>query len=218
MFERCRAWRHQLTRRAEGSLPPAQWGALEDHLASCPSCRAAAEADQTLHDVLSGHIGLLSPQQASAFDARVMKALALPPRNGFRAELERLLRAAQGHWNTMPLTFFSQIASGALVAASLTVVCVLSAMHPAASNGMPSPHFGGRSALHAAYSEPPVPLEMLLEHPSPRAALLWTTPSGSRSRLSEQDSDATPIPPGARQQPADETPMPQLDERPPDAG
>src|SRR5436309_1004237 len=119
MFDRCRVWRQQLSRRADGSLPPARWGALEDHLAQCASCSAAAEADRAMQEVLSRHMGLLSQTQADAFDTRVLQAVALAPPGG--GHLARLRRAVQNRWNAMPLTFFSQIASGALVAASLTV-------------------------------------------------------------------------------------------------
>ena len=202
MFDRCRVWRQELSRQTDGSLPLAQWGALENHLANCPSCRAAAEADHALHEILSCHTGLLSPQQADAFDTRVLKALTPPAQNGLRASLARLLRTAQARWNAMPLTFFSQIASGALVAASVTVVCVFSALRPAAPIERSGVDSENTAALHAAYNEPPVPLETLLEHPSPRAALLWTTPSSTRLRSPEPTSAVFPASPSQSNKPA----------------
>ena len=218
MFDRCRVWRKKLSRRTDGSLPPAQWGALEDHLAQCPSCSAAAEADQALHDVLSLHSGLLSPQQADAFDARVLSAVALSAPRGFRGKLARLRRAIQTRLDAMPLTFFSQIASGALVAASLTVICVFSALRPAGQPNVTAAHPGAHAALTAAYNEPPVPLESLLENPSPRAALLWTTPAESHKRKPASDPLDAPADQAAPTRPSKALPADRREVLPPDRG
>ncbi len=218
MFDPCRVWRQQLSRRADESLSPAQWGALEDHLAHCSSCRMSAEADQALHDVLSRHTGLLSLQQANAFDTRVLKAVALSSTGGFRARWARLLTAAQNRWNAVPLTFFSQIASGALVAASLTVICVFSALRPAGQVGANNPHPGAHPALTAAYNEPPVPLESLLENPSPRAALLWTTPAESHSRHAEAEASDAPTSQATPRRPSGGLPADRMGVHRPDRG
>jgi hypothetical protein len=90
-------------------------------------------------------------------------------------------RWIQARWNALPLTFLSQMASGALAAASLTALC----LQPAAHSTVPSVESRAaseRSLLGVAASEAPVPLEALLQFQTPRQALLWTPPSTANTR------------------------------------
>ncbi|HZO91392.1 MAG TPA: zf-HC2 domain-containing protein [Chthonomonadaceae bacterium] len=183
MSDRCRFWRRQLSRLADDTLPMAQRSALEDHLARCPRCRAAEEADRALREALRAQREALDATAANRFDNRVLVALrrsAVPSSPAGPALLPRLLWVHL-RLNVLPLEYLSQIACGALVAALLTALCLTSALHPASSGttGPDSPARGGLITVER--NEPPVPLESLLQSPSPRAALLWTAPSAPRT-------------------------------------
>ncbi|HLV80069.1 MAG TPA: hypothetical protein VKT32_07280 [Chthonomonadaceae bacterium] len=176
MFDRCRGWRRKLSQRADGALPVKQWGALDDHLARCPQCRAVQNADSALRDVMGLHTGLLDREEARLFDNRVVAAwrAARSPLG-----LTRLgLRWMRARWNALPLAFLSQVAGGALAAASLTALCLQSAAHSTAPVLDTRPA-AERSLLGSNSSQAPVPLEALLQSQTPRAALIWTPPSTS---------------------------------------
>lgn len=178
MFDRCRVWRHRLTRRGEGLLPPDQCRALEAHLASCSQCRKAAEADRALHSVLHTPVFFRDAEAVEAFNTVVLAALQAQAAPNWRQYLGNLGRLIQSRWNTLPTGFFTQIAAGALLAASVTAFCLMSALSPSRSVTVNTTHLAPDSAaLSLENNAPPVPLETLLEHPSPRAALLWTTPA-----------------------------------------
>lgn len=175
MFNRCRAWRRKLSLRADGALPIAQRGALEDHLARCPRCRAAEAADSALRSVLGIHTGMLDTEAARIFDQKVLTRVeAARAAAGRRSAWNTYRSWAQARWNALPFAFFTQIAGGALVAASITALCLLPALHTGVSSDE------GKSGLRSGYntpanSEAPEPLEALLQSQKPRAALLWRT-------------------------------------------
>jgi hypothetical protein len=163
-----------------------QWGALEDHLARCPRCRAAEEADRALGSMLRAHTGLPDPGAAQCFDNRVLVALRATRTRTSAAALSPLAcwqRGIRDCCRALPLSFLRQLAGGALVAASVTALLLLSALHPAGSSAMKAEDASARGAISATRNEPPVPLESLLRSPSPRAALLWSTPSVRQSGL-----------------------------------
>jgi hypothetical protein len=168
-----------LSQRAEGNLPDAQWIVLEQHIACCARCRQADDADRALREVRIMHTGMLETSAADAFDDRILAALretetvtpitapnALPAGHGIPAR-----------WQTAhPFSYLTQVAGGGLVAASVTMLVLLSSLH---ARSPVAPHLETpeiRAALSAARNEPPVPLESLLRSPAPRAALLWTAP------------------------------------------
>jgi hypothetical protein len=185
MFDRCRGWRRQLTRRADGTLPIKQWGALEDHLTRCPCCRANDEADRALREVCNLHSGLLSTEAADAFDDRVLAALKAPatPAMTLFLHLAGPWRHLAARVRALPFTFLMQLGGSALVAASLTTICLMSALHPTASSPVRPPIALEAPAMSTAdRNDPPVSLDWLLQSPSPRAALLWTTPVSVRDR------------------------------------
>jgi hypothetical protein len=178
MFDPCRFWRKQLSRRADGCLSHAEEAALEDHLAHCPRCRVYAAADRELKSALTVKIDLLDPVSARRFDNRVVARALRPsdrepaclPDAGWRREVT--LR-----WRRLPFGFLRQIAGGALAAASLTALLLFSALRPAGSGLVKADVAPGHEGIAPTRNDPPVPLESLLRSPSPRAALLWTTPS-----------------------------------------
>ncbi|HZP81782.1 MAG TPA: zf-HC2 domain-containing protein [Chthonomonadaceae bacterium] len=192
MFDRCRRWRGLLSRRADGVLPMAQWGALEDHLAHCPRCQAAAEADRIRESVLREHTGMLDSASARRFDNQILATLRQQP--AARPALLSYFTSPAGlrARRQTSFDFLSQIMGGALVAAAVTALCLLSALQP---NGFPAAA-GEKAARHALlapeHNELPVPLESLLRSPSPRAALLWTTPSPRKADASASRPAALP--------------------------
>src|SRR5687768_12570983 len=128
MFDSCRRWRQMLSQHADGTLPPAQWNALEKHLARCSRCRQAEEADRALSDVLGMHTGMLDRNAARVFDDRVVAAVL---NTGATAPARSLSPAlfwqwAQARWETLSFPFLTQVAGGGLVAASVTMLCLLS--------------------------------------------------------------------------------------------
>ncbi|HZT43171.1 MAG TPA: zf-HC2 domain-containing protein [Chthonomonadaceae bacterium] len=181
MFDRCRSWRRRLSQRADGALPVEQWGALDDHLARCARCRAAERADSALRAVMGIHTGVPDPEAARVFDNRVLAALRAA-RSPMRLT-DIGLRWVQARWNALPLAFLSQVAGGALVAASLTALCLQSATH-ATAPALDARPAAERSLLSTGPSEAPVPLEALLQSQTPRAAWIWTTPSAANIRPS----------------------------------
>jgi hypothetical protein len=167
MFERCRAWRRKISQQADGTLSLAEWGALEDHLARCKRCQAAHEADCARQEFLGMHTGTLPAVAARRFDEGVLAAL--------RAPVSETRPAGGG---ILSLRLLAQIVSSGLVAASVTALCLSSALHPAESRAQ-----GERDAFSTLrHNEPPIPLESLLQSPSPRAALMWTAPFPSHRR------------------------------------
>lgn len=193
MFDRCRGWRRQLTRRADGSLPMAQWGALEDHLARCPQCHAAAEADAALRDVCRIHTGVLDDASAESFDDRVLEALRGTGTPAFAAPVHEPTGFLARWRAALPFGFLTQITGGAVVAAGITALCLSATLRPAAPSARGNNGGNGHSARSmAARNEPPVPLESLLRTPSPRAALLWTTPANAPTDRSQSSQNPAP--------------------------
>jgi hypothetical protein len=192
MFDRCWLWRRRLSRRADGTLSPAQQGALQDHLAHCDRCRAAAQADQVLDEVLHTHTGMLDTRTARTLDDRVVIGVlpvgsTLPQSNLPQASWSHGRRYRQPprsgsdriSGSALPLVYLVQIVGGGLTAAAVTSLFLVTALHPAADTVRPQ-----RYPASLQRSEPPVPLESLLQTASPRAALLWTAPLlGARTRL-----------------------------------
>ena len=88
-----------------------------------------------------------------------------------------------------------------LVAASLTAMFLLTALRPIEDTAHALSEVHRISVIRS--NEPPVPLESLLDRPSPRAASLWTIPSLPRPRTT-----APPAPPASQPPPSD-TPPPQ---------
>jgi hypothetical protein len=175
MFDRCRNWRRELSHRADGTLPLARWGALEQHLTRCNSCRRAAQADEALRDVLSRHTGSLASDEA--FDARILGALAVQSSEGLQ-ELTHARQVTSRDQQWINLEFFRQMLGGAIAAASVTAICFYPALHMTAS---PPNRSTDQSALQNDYGIPSANIESLLSNPSPRAALLWSPPASRRS-------------------------------------
>lgn len=193
MFDPCRVWRKRLTRLLDGTLPLGEWAALEEHLSHCARCQKAQEADRSLRETSSLHTGLLSTDAAAAFDDRVLRSLqnAPRPRVSLLGRLGAHWQNFQARWNGQSFEFFTQLTGGALIAASVTAVCLLSALHPI-SNSTPVDQPDSTPAA-TAQNEPPVPLETLLQSASPRAALLWRTPDAARSHaLTPQTTKESP--------------------------
>jgi hypothetical protein len=170
MFERCRAWRRKISQKADGTLSLAEWCALQDHLTRCKRCQAAYEADCARQEFLGMHTGTLPSVAARRFDEGVLAALRAPV-----SETEETQPAGYG---ILSLRLLAQIVTSGLVAASVTALCLSSALHPAESR-----ENGERGAFSTLQrNEPPIPLESLLQSPSPRAALMWTAPFPSHRR------------------------------------
>jgi anti-sigma factor RsiW len=168
MFDRCWLWRRRLSRRADGKLPLRQWGALQAHLALCPQCHEAAMADQALREVLHIHTGLPDAQATRALDDIVV-ASVVPIRVSLLAQ--RHAEPQRSNHHNWPLVYFVQIVGGGLTAAAITALFLVPALHPAADPSRPQ-----SIPVGIERSNPPVPLESLLQTASPRAALLWTAP------------------------------------------
>lgn len=187
MFDLCRRWRRMLSEHADGTLPPAQWSRLEQHLTRCKRCCQAYEADTALRGVLGIHTGLIDSRSARVFDDRVVAALTetrslSSAGDSFWGWMQRW---TQARWQALPFTFLTQVAGGGLVAASVTMLCLLSSLHARGPVEAPP---GDSNAAVITRNEPPVPLESLLRNPAPRAALLWT----SSARPSARSLDAPP--------------------------
>lgn len=193
MFDRCRRWRELLSRRADGALPMAQWGALEDHLARCPRCQAAAEADRIRESVLREHTGMLDAASAQCLDNRILADLRQQPASqpALLSYFTFPTRMRAKHRQTS-FGFLSQIIGGALVAASITALCLLSALQPTGSPAASRERVARHALIAPERNELPVPLESLLRSPAPRAALLWTTPSAHKAKESTPKPAALP--------------------------
>ncbi len=185
MWDRCEKWRRRLSQQADGALPRRHWGGLQAHLARCPTCRRAQDADAILRDTLRLHTGMADRASRRAFNDRVvmtLRAEQAADTQVVRYDWPAPIRDAQARWSLLPFGFFRQIAGGALCAMGLTGLCLLSALH---SPHTPTTDRAGtmeRAARTAGRgAAPSVPLESLLESASPRAALLWTTPPGERN-------------------------------------
>ena len=191
MSNRCLGWRMLLSRRADGDLSRYEREALEDHLGGCRECREAGRSDQRLHLALTQTNFALEPDSSRRLDEHILLALGLPERLTLGQRCVRRMRELWAAWEAVPNLFLAQIAVGTLGAASLTAVFLLTALHPIED----AAHAAGEVRRLAASqsNEPPVPLESLLDRPSPRAAFLWTMPSRPRPRRStNQAVPATP--------------------------
>lgn len=181
MFDACSVCRRRLARRAEGSLPRSQWARLEAHLSRCAYCRRIDEADRCLHMALSRSILSRSPMSrdaASAFDDRVLNMVLNQPQSLWRRLLNGLLDRFRLDRYGFPSSFLGQLVGGAFVAASVTGSCLMFALQPSpAHGGTHPPHRQAQSVKLSWMHGPPVPLEALMETPSPRAAILWSHPS-----------------------------------------
>ena len=176
-----------LARRADSALSATQWGALQDHLASCDHCRLLAQADDSLHEVLGRHTALLRPEAARAFDDRVIAALTMTHTRPLpTVSLWTRWRLQWNiQWNTqrraLPLDFLAQIGGGAILAVCLTSFFLIPALH----SGTPA-----RARLvsdklareNLERAEAPVSMQSLLNTRAPRAAMLWTSPGQYKIR------------------------------------
>ena len=184
MFSSCRYCRRKMTQRDEGTLPMWQWGRLEQHLSRCADCRLAQEADQALHAVLRTHSGMLTPSGERDFDDKVLAAYysasasATASRPGFWERVNNCLP-----FRLPAVEFFLQLSGGALLAASVTAIFFLTALHGPTRNARIAGIGADAHEAFAARNDPPIPLESLLQSQAPRAALLWTSPSTPHFRL-----------------------------------
>lgn len=170
MFESCRTWQRRLTLYGEGSLPPSQKSQLLLHLSRCPQCQKAMEADEALRD-FHETLQITSTSNGSEFEHRVLERLSAP-----LPLLERVLnRVRHG------AQYMQQLLSGAIVAAALTGFCFFVTLH--APPQRTKTHLSETPLLpRSVQNEPPVPLSTLLQSPTPRAALLWTSPQAENTR------------------------------------
>ena len=183
-FDGCSRWQSLLTRRADGKIAATQWGLLQDHLASCPRCRAAAQADDALHSAFSLREPTFAADTARAFDDRILAALSLAPRPQplsarlpFARLWTRFRTSAALCRPAFSFDLLAQVGGGAVVAAGLTSLFLLSALHSGARHTALSGVREDRQARQSLQrSALPVALEALLDTPSPCAAMLWTTP------------------------------------------
>ncbi len=189
MFDRCRAWRSLLNRRAEGALTPSERALLDDHLAKCAACRKADAAHQALHDLCFARDSGLAAGSGRAFDDRVVTELrALPledaPPRGWRGKV----RACSA---SLSFEFCMQLAGGGLAAAAVTAFALVSALNPVpAAKNLSA--YEVRTISAAERNEPPVPLESLFQSPTPRAAMLWAAPGRSQWRTTGAERDVAP--------------------------
>lgn len=193
MSERCLGWRMLLSRRADGDLSRYEREALDDHLAGCRDCREAGQSDRMLHLALNQEVFALDTNAGRRMDEHILLALGLPERLTPGQRCVRRMRELWACWEAVPNLYFAQIAGGTFAAASLTAMCLLTALHPIEDTARAAGEVRRLAASHA--NEPPVPLESLLDRPSPRAAFLWTVPSLPRSR----QSDRATLPPAVSQ-------------------
>lgn len=192
MSDRCFGWRMLLSRRADGDLSRYEWEALDDHLAGCRDCREAAQSDRMLHLALTSADFAIGHSAGRRLDDHILLALGLPERLTIGQRCGRGLRELWARWEAVPNVYLAQIAVGTLAAASLTAVFLLTALHPIEDTA----HTAGvvRRMTAARFNQLPVPLESLLEQPSPRAALLWTSPPVTRTRMSAKPPSIPSLP------------------------
>jgi hypothetical protein len=178
MFDRCRAWRSLLTRRAEGMLSPAERALLDDHVSKCKACQKIEAADSALQSICFSRDGGLAAG-GRAFDDRVVAELRSFPLVEHR---DRGLGAVvQACSSRLSFEFCLQLAGGGLAAAAITAFVLVSALNPVQSVKSLSA-YEVRSMSSAEQNEPPVPLESLFQSPAPRAAMLWAAPGRSPRR------------------------------------
>lgn len=200
MFNRCWRWRVLLARRSDGTITPSQWGSLQDHLVSCSSCRKLADADLALQAVFSSRTPLLSPDAVSAFDDRVVSAVT---GGRWRAANEpswlarqwqswKIWQRIQTRSRALPLSFLAQIGGGAVCAVAVTSLFLLPSLHPHASVSAHTAQIREIQAEAMERANASVPMELLLQTTTPRAALLWTTPQNGevRHRAEHSNRDA----------------------------
>jgi hypothetical protein len=199
MSDRCLGWRMLLSRRADGDLSRYEWEALEDHMAGCRDCRDAARSDRMVHLALTRADFALDQEAGRRLDDHILLALGLPERLTPAARLSRSLREIWARWEAVPNLYLTQIAGGTLAAASLTAIFLLTALHPIENMASATREAHRIAVQHL--NEPPVPLESLLDQPSPRAASLWTMPALHRPR-----AGASTVP--ASDRPAHSSPTP----------
>lgn len=201
MFDPCSRWRRLLALRSDNLLASNELGRLNDHLERCVSCREIAEADDALHVVVGyWHTeNPMSEEQAENFDDAVLAtltqgagALPVPVRSGFGvAALWKRLTAPIHHLSLSSFTrIFAQIGGGAVLAASITAIFLMPALHyGTASRAAQS------SATHAVSGEEmntvPVSMDALLNDPSPITARLWSAPMQGNRRKNGVDKMGT---------------------------
>lgn len=203
----CARWQSLLTRRADGKIAATQWGLLQDHLANCSRCQTAAQADDALHTVLGLREHTYTTDTAHAFDERVLSTLSLAPRPrpAFAGLRTRISKAANVHRQAISFDFVAQLGGGAVAAAGLTCFVLISALHSQSSRSLTGASADRLARQSLQRSALPVPLEALLNNPSPRAAMLWTTPartSASRAHKPVYSPSAPPSDNPSRSRPA----------------
>lgn len=198
MSDRCYGWRMLLSRRADGDLSRYDWEALDDHLNGCRDCRMAAQSDRMLHLALTRESFALDNDSGRRLDEHILLALGLPERLTLRQRCVRRMRELWACWEAVPNIYLAQIAGGTLAAASLTAVFLLAALHPIEYTARTAGEVRRLAASHS--NEPPVPLDSLLNRPSPRAAFLWTIPSRPRRQLGENPAPPSALPAASKPQ------------------
>jgi hypothetical protein len=201
MSDRCLGWRMLLSRRSDGDLSHYEWEALEDHMAGCRECQEAAKSDRVLHLALTRQDFALDTESSHRLDDHILLALGLPERLSLGQRCLRRMRELWATWEALPNLYLTQIVGGTLVASALTAVFLLTALHPVEDTARTAGEVHRVSAARS--NEPPVPLESLLDRPSPRAAFLWTIPALPRPHRSPMPAlpDAAP-PPASKAQPS----------------
>lgn len=177
MFDSCRRWRTQLSRLADGALPPQKACALQQHLSRCADCRAAHDADVALTSAVSMHVGSMDVSTDDGFDDRVVAALREPEVSRPTTPSGRSpLHVLQANLKAVRLSYLAQLTGGGLLAATVVGLCFLPTIRPSGAIGAPNSRVSNGIPLAAPSNDPPVPLESLLRNPTPRAALLWSAP------------------------------------------
>jgi hypothetical protein len=190
MFDRCRAWRSLLSRRAEGLLSPSERALLNEHLSKCAACLQARDADEALETACVAHDVRMSPNGAHAVDDTVIATLrAQPSTEGSRAGWRDRVREVAA---SLSYEYCLQLAGGALAAASVTAFALVSALNPAPTSSRTLSSYELRSMSAEERNDPPVPLESLFQSPSPRAAMLWGSPGPPLRRIPAVRSEAAP--------------------------
>jgi anti-sigma factor RsiW len=189
MFDRCRAWRILITRRAEGLLSASERALLNEHIDKCAACRKVQAADEALAFNYFVPDAAMPPCGARQFDDAVVTTLrALPLRATPPVGWRERVRACS---TSVSFEFCMQLAGGALAAAAVTAFAIVSALNPVPSSRTVSA-FESRSITALERNEPPVPLESLLQSPAPRAAMLWAPPGRSPRRTPAAQSSNSP--------------------------
>ena len=175
MFDRCRAWRVLLTRRADGVLSPSERALLDNHSAKCAACHKAQMADEALQSLSFAPELEPAAGGARAFDDHVISALRAAPLVAQPAGWREKVRACAG---SLSFEFCMQLAGGGLAAASVTAFALISALNPAPATQSLSA-YEVRAITAVERNRPPVPLESLFQSSTPRAAMLWAAPAGA---------------------------------------